>query len=119
MGIDRIGKPKGPGAGVPTGASGVSGASGVDKFRVESRKTESVNDASPIGQLQSGKIGVDQYLDVKVEQATQHLEGKLPVDKLQWIRETLRSQMEKDPMLAEMVKRVSQGVKASTNDSGR
>ena len=118
MGIDSIGKPKSPVAGMPAASSGVSDIASDQTFEVRSAKTTEVSGTSAIDQLHAGKIDVPQYLDQKVEQATAHLEGKVPAEKLQWIKETLRTQMEQDPMLSELVRRATQGVTETTGSNG-
>ena len=118
MGIDSIGKPKAPVAGLPNASSSVSDVSGTSTFEVRTNKTEGVTATSDVDELQAGKISVDDYLDRKVAAATQHLDGKVAAEKLQWIRETLRTQLQQDPMLKEMVRRVNQGV-ATTTDGSR
>ena len=115
MGIDGIGK----GGGVPptpeTGAVSATEPSG-EGFKVErssgpteARETasvEGVGQAGPLGQLQSGAIDVETYVDLKVDEATASLEG-LPPEDLAEIKRVLRDQMVSDPGLVDLVRAAS------------
>ena len=61
-------------------------------------------DGGLIGQLQSGHLTKDQYLDIRADQAVRHLVGKIPDEKIGIIRETLREQLTTDPLLMAMVR---------------
>ena len=108
MGIDRIGKggtapPPDIGAG-----EGAGKTAAVDKpFTVDRAKEAAPVDAtkavSPLAQLKSGAIDVEQYLDLKVDAATKSLEG-MPASELADIKKMLRDQLASDPMLVDMVK---------------
>lgn len=64
-----------------------------------------------------GELGVDQYLDGRVEQATAHLAASLDPEQLAFIREQLRDQLSSDPVLSKLVQRVT-GVTASALAGG-
>ncbi|MBN1609570.1 MAG: hypothetical protein JW940_23260, partial [Polyangiaceae bacterium] len=55
--------------------------------------------------VRSGELSLDQYLDGRVQEAVQHLVGKLSPDQLDFVRETLREQLSSDPVLVELVGR--------------
>src|SRR4051812_12877085 len=103
MAIDRIGKggaPPAPASDTKTGA--------VDKpFTVERTKhaapIEGVTATSPLAELKAGKIDMDRYLDLKVDEATKSLEGLPPAD-LADIKQMLRVQLASDPGLVDMVR---------------
>src|SRR5687767_7450478 len=114
MGIDRIGK--GGTAPPPDigGADKTTKTGAVDKpFSVEradrgdrvseAAPVDATQVASPLAQLKSGAIDVEQYLDLKVDQATKSLDG-MPASELGEIRKMLREQLANDPMLVDMVK---------------
>ena len=110
MGIDGIGK----GGGVPPG--GVPGEGAIDQagatrapFSVDRSEaaagTSEVSAASKsdAARVRAGEISIDQYLDLKVNEATHHLEG-LGAENLSAIKSMLRDQLASDPALADLVK---------------
>lgn len=110
MGIDGVGK---PGSGIPLG-SGVpeapsAGVERGERFRAELNQAQpsEVSGAEPLGQLERGQIQLDQYLDLRVQEATAHLEGKLAPEQLDFIKQSLREQLATDPVLAELVQRAT------------
>ena len=108
MGIDGIGKVGGPGPIAPPTAGGIDHASGPEEFSLQrTEKALDVEAASPLDQLRAGEIDVDGYLDARVEQATSHLVDRLDQEKLAFIRSSLRTQLEQDPALIELVKRAT------------
>jgi hypothetical protein len=106
MSIDRIGKGSGatPAAGIgqPSSSSEVS-KSGAE-FKVS--KSDAAADVvrAPLDRLRAGEISVSQYLDIKVSEATAHLDRRLSTEQLEFIRNSLREQLSSDPMLVELVK---------------
>ena len=114
MGIDRIGK---GGTAPPPDLDKVDqvdkrGKTGaVDKtFGVErtdrakeAAAVDATQAASPLAQLKAGTIGVEQYLDLKVDAATKSLDG-MPAAELADIKKMLRDQLASDPLLVDMVK---------------
>ncbi len=115
MAVDGVGKP-GPGGAPIDPASGASPTAGAQSFEevLGSKSAEAAGSAeaaqgsAELASLQRGEISLDQYLDGRVLEATSHLEGRLAQDKLEFIRETLRAQLETDPVLSEWVQRVKQ-----------
>ena len=55
--------------------------------------------------MRSGELSLDQYLDGRVQEAVQHLVGKLSPEQLDFVRGTLREQLSSDPVLVELVQR--------------
>ena len=110
--VDGIGKggPKiPPTTGTPT--TGVGGPSKVGEtgrtFEVQkTQQTQSATGPSPAEQLRSGQISVDQYLDMKVNEATAHLKGLTPVQ-LDAIKNMLRDQISTDPALADLFQKAT------------
>jgi hypothetical protein len=65
-----------------------------------------VTETSPLEQLKSGKIDFNQYVDLKLHEATSHLEGLSPAQ-LDTIRSMLRDRMATDPELIDLVKQAT------------
>ena len=116
MGIERIGKGSAPPPAAP-GAEGAGGAGGVDRAKsadkpfevnreraVEASRAGQVAPATatPLERLRAGEIDVDKYVDIKVDQATAHLQGLAPA-RVDSIRAALRAQVASDPALVALV----------------
>ena len=101
MSIDGIGKP--PPVPAPEGpaAAGESGG----EFRLG--ETTAVAKSGDLSRLERGEIGLDAYLDARVGEATQHLAGRLSPEQLDFVKQTLRSELESDPVLIELVQRAT------------
>lgn len=104
MGIDGINK---PGADAPT--PGASGAGSSEGFQDRLEASTSGAEVGKVGssaleRLHAGELSVDEYLDLQVEQAVVHLQGRLPEDQLSFVRESLRAQLSEDPVLVELVR---------------
>jgi hypothetical protein len=105
MSIDRIGKGGGAtptdGVGKPAASSEV--AKPGAEFKVQ--KSDPIEAARPaLDRLRAGEISLPQYLDIKVSEATAHLDQRLSVEQLDFIRKSLREQLTSDPYLAELVR---------------
>ena len=77
MGIDGIGK----GGNTPkvdssSGATSVKGIEG-ERFELSTEGVEQTQGAGLLEQVQRGEVGLDAYLDVRVNDAVGHLEGRL------------------------------------------
>jgi hypothetical protein len=59
---------------------------------------------SPAEQVRGGELSLDAYLDLRVQEATRHLEGRLGPGDLARIQRTLREQLATDPALQALVK---------------
>jgi hypothetical protein len=101
MGIDGIGKPPpiGPAA-PPLGPGGVGG-----EFKVAPAAAPDATSA--LSRLERGEIGLDAYLDGKVVEATGHLVGKVSPAQLDFVRQTLRTELASDPVLVALVRRAT------------
>jgi hypothetical protein len=106
MPIDGIGKPPSipPKGGTPS-TSGTGAPRGED-FRVGSAAPSGVA-SSDLARLERGEIGLEAYLDARVGEATKHLEGRLARAELDYVRRTLRAELESDPVLVELVRRAT------------
>lgn len=118
MGIDRIGR-AGGGAGVapPTSVPLDKTSATGESFHVERPQgAEKPAELSPLERLKAGEIELPQYLDLRVEQATAHLEGRLEPEKLDFLRHSLRIQIESDPALIELVQSATGQVPKPSDD---
>ncbi len=105
MSIDRIGKGGGPpvtGVGQSGSSTEIGSKQGAD-FKVSKSAPATPVATEPLDRLKSGEISVSQYLDIKVEQATSHLDKRVSGEQLSFIRSSLREQLATDPMLVELV----------------
>jgi hypothetical protein len=104
MGIDRIGK----GGGIPIGdiqpSAAGEGAKPAGDFKVNRAEPVDATAETSLDRLRAGKISVSEYLDLQVQQATAHLDGRLSTEQLSFIRESLREQLSTDPVLVDLVK---------------
>jgi hypothetical protein len=116
MGIDGIGKkgpPLPPSVGEATRAPQTGRA-------FEPRKPEASAKVVPIEgraleQLKSGAIDLNQYLDLKVSQSTEHLSALHPLE-LDSIRRALRDRLSSDPTLADLVRTATGSVPQPSGD---
>jgi hypothetical protein len=113
MGIDRIGK--GPGGASPLpgaqDAGKTEGASRTFEVRGDSASTKEVEGAkraaaTPLEKLRAGEVDVHGYIDLQVDEATQHLSGLDPSE-LASIKDMLRDELASDPGLADLVRRAT------------
>jgi hypothetical protein len=106
MGIDRIGRASTGGAPIVPGAEPTAAVS--PSFEAcAAQAVQPSSEASLLQRLHAGEIDVQRYLDLRVEQATAHLTASLDAERLQFIREALRSQLESDPVLMDLVQRAT------------
>jgi hypothetical protein len=118
MSIDGIGRPPVP----PAGAGPLEGGSGADRtgeaFEVKrgSEATE-VAPSTLLERLEQGELSVDQYLDARVEEAVTHLDARLSPEQLEFVKSSLRAELETDPVLVELVSRATGG--AAVRESSR
>ncbi len=113
MSIDRIGK--GGGASGPSGAAGTGAptapSSTGQTFEVKRSDrppapgtvSEVKPAATPLASLRAGHIDVNGYMDLKVSEATSHLQGLKPSE-LDTIRRMLRDKLSSDPALSDLVR---------------
>jgi len=60
--------------------------------------------------LGRGEINLDQYLDGRVADAIEHLQGRVPPAQLDFVRAALRESLASDPVLVELVRRATGSV---------
>lgn len=103
MSIDGIGKP----GGIAPGAPASSAAPAQSSFTVGSAAAPSTTSAAgsdAFSALERGELSVEQYLDARVESAVAPLVAKLSPEQLEFVRGELRSALETDPVLVELVR---------------
>jgi hypothetical protein len=108
MGIDGIGKGRGPSAsGIGTDVPGVREiAKGTETGEAFKVSKGAAIEAAPtsLERLRAGEISMQQYVDLKVDEATLHLDGKLSAEQLEFVKNSLREQLTADPVLSELVR---------------
>jgi hypothetical protein len=63
--------------------------------------------SEPAAQFERGELDVDGYLDALVNDAIELVGGKLPADRITWLRGMLREQLVSDPVLRERVRQAT------------
>jgi len=101
MSIDGIGKPPPIG---PLGGAPAAAPTGSDFTLGGVQGTAPSGD---LARLERGEIGLDTYLDARVEEATRHLASRLSPEQLDFVRQTLRTELGSDPVLVELVRRAT------------
>jgi hypothetical protein len=106
MSIDGIGKR----GGVVPGASVHGTGSAPGSFDVGASSESAAVGAADGGSeafqaLERGEISVEQYLDARVEGAVAPLLSRLSPEQLEFVRAELRSALETDPVLVELVRK--------------
>jgi hypothetical protein len=80
------------------------------KLQAVAGATEIGKSAAPSAlydRLTRGELDVDSYLDARVDEAIAPLAGKLPADRIAWLRGMLRDQLVTDPVLSERVRQAT------------
>jgi len=105
-GLPPAGGPKGPGGPKrPEGAEKTFDVHETGKAR-DAQATDAVSASTPLDQLKAGTIDFDRYLDLKVDEATSHLQA-MPAAQLETVRSMLRERMATDPELVDLVKQAT------------
>jgi len=74
--------------------------------------------SAALQRLQSGEMSLEEYLNERTEGALDHVRGKVDDETLETIRVTLREQLRSDPVLIELVRKVTgHSPEASAADS--
>ena len=109
MGIDGIGKPPGAAIGGAPGIQSSEAPRATEPFTVERGAPAAAGTrvSAALSGLQRGELSLDQYLDGRVTEATQHLNGKISPEQLDFVKQTLREQLATDPVLVELVQRTT------------
>jgi hypothetical protein len=107
MGIDGIGKPPippAPGASAPKGPDAPASGEG---FEVGVSGAVPARGSDALARLERGEIGPEEYLDLRVADAVSHLQGKLSAEQIDFVKQSLRAELETDPVLRELVRRAT------------
>jgi hypothetical protein len=108
MSIDGIGRPPKPPTDVGATSQAPQAGTLGQSFHVDRGEAAPTVDAKgPLAQLQRGEIGVDQYLDARVEEAVGPLVERLNPEALAFLRSSLRAELATDPVLIELVRRAT------------
>lgn len=103
----------GRGGGVPpAGAPVAPEAAGVERARfgasvdapAQAQGPAQAGAASPFERLRAGEIDLPRYVELRVQEATAHLEGVVPPVDLEAIRAELREVVESDPDVAALAR---------------
>jgi hypothetical protein len=52
-------------------------------------------------------MSLDDYLDERAEAALEHIKGRIPTERLELVRESLREHIRTDPVVIEMIRRLT------------
>jgi hypothetical protein len=115
MGIDGIGKPPGATIGGIGGLQGTGAPRPTEAFALDpsAAPAPASRVSAALSSLQRGELSLDQYLDGRVTEATEHLAGKISPDQLEFVKQSLREQLATDPVLVELVQRTTGSAPAS------
>jgi hypothetical protein len=120
MSIDGIGRPPGGPGGVgplPGPASPSASGEGFQVERGSAPSAAAVPSSGPLARLARGEIDVEQYLDARVEEAIAPLASKVPLESLEYIRTSLRAELENDPVLVELVRRATSATSPAATET--
>ena len=107
MSIDGIGKRGGIAPGATAG--GVVPAQTSFQVGATSAPAVAASGSEAFQALERGELTVEQYLDARVESAVAPLVSKLSPEQLEFVRGELRSALETDPVLVELVRKSTGG----------
>jgi len=80
------------------------------KLQTAESTAESKTTATPsalFDRFARGDLDVYGYLDARVDEAIAPLAGKLPAERIAWLRQMLRDQLLNDPVLSERVRQAT------------
>jgi hypothetical protein len=66
--------------------------------------------------VRRGEMSLDDYLEERVEHALVHVKGKVSVERLQMLRETVREHLRTDSTVIEMVRQLTGQVPAALTE---
>lgn len=114
MSIDGIGKRGGiaPGTQAPE-ATPAGRAFEVAGSSAAAAAERAAGSSDAFAALERGEIGVEQYLDARVESAVAPLVSRLSPEQLEFVRSELRTALATDPVLLELVRKSTGGVAKS------
>lgn len=83
------------------------GVDSLDESRPVDGSAVVESGASDYAQLRSGKIDVDEYIDLTIERAVSHLVGQMADDRIEAMRGVLRSSLRNDPYLSALARQIA------------
>lgn len=86
----------------------VDGDAAASSAQVDSSGVVSSGE-SELALLSAGKITLDEYIDMTVDRALSHLQGQISSARFEQMRQILRAELERDPDLDALVRRVAVG----------
>lgn len=108
MSIDGIGRPPRPPGAVGPSEGPAAPAPTQGNFHIESGAAATGTAATgPLAQLERGEITVEQYLTTRVDEAVAPFASRLDANALEFMRNSLRAELENDPVLVELVRRAT------------
>lgn len=118
MSIDGIGRPPVPPPGArPTEGSAPGGNAEtfhIDRGAGASASAVETSATGLLERLERGELTLDQYLDFRVDEAIAPFASRLPSEKLEFLRSSLRAELESDPVLVELVRHVHETPRESS-----
>lgn len=117
MSIDGLGRPPAPPAsGVSPLAGPAEASASSEPFRAERPAGAAAAEAAgPLARLESGELSLDQYLDMRVDEAVAPFGDRLSASQLEFMKTSLRAELEADPVLVELVRRAT-GARAGSSE---
>jgi hypothetical protein len=108
MSVDGIGG-GGRNVGGPGPLDGAGAPNSIEGARDVGRAGEAERAAATgaLERLGRGEITLDQYLDGRVAEAIEHLQGRVPPGQIDFVRAALRESLASDPVLLELVRRAT------------
>lgn len=85
---------------------GTNAAEGVTEAG-QAAQAEGTSAASALERLGRGEIDLEHYLEGRVTEAVEHLQGRVPPSQIDFIRAALRESLSSDPVLLELVRRAT------------
>ena len=109
MSVDGIGRP--PPGGIDPAGGAVAPGHG-EGFNVEPAVEPGLEPPALLDRVQSGELSVEQYLEQRVSEALSPWSGRLSAAELDFVRSSLRAELETDPVLVELARRATSGAGA-------
>jgi hypothetical protein len=112
MGLDGVGRGGTPGVSLPQVGAPSAGKTFQAPTEADSVAppvsvaAQVVTEPTPLDRWRAGEIDREAYLDLKVDDATAHLQGLHP-EELDAVKTVLRGQLASDPALGDLVRRVT------------
>jgi hypothetical protein len=80
---------------------------GMASKQAASAKPSAATGSDELQKLRRGEMTFEEYLDIRAERAVESLRATVSAEQLELVRETVRAQLENDPNIAALVRRVT------------